>query len=92
MAVMQPRENVYISTQIENITESVFVCVFECACVCVCVRVDGLFAPLHSYPQFPCLFDYELVQVMGFYSVKNNIGFASRYRATALNQSIYLSI
>ena len=38
MAVMQPRENVYISTQIENITESVFVCVFECACVCVCVR------------------------------------------------------
>jgi len=33
MAVMQPRENVYISTQIENITEFVFVCL----CMYVCV-------------------------------------------------------
>lgn len=34
MAVMQPRENVYISTQIENTTEF----------VCVCVCVQGLLA------------------------------------------------
>ena len=53
MAVMQPRENVYISTQIENITESVFVCVFECACVCVCACVSTAclrhFTPIHSF-------------------------------------------
>lgn len=65
MAVMQPRENVYISTQIENITDFVFTCVRE--------RerekesgVGGLLGQFNCYPQFACLFDYELVQVMGF--------------------------
>lgn len=71
MAVMQPRENVYISTQIENITESVFVCLWVQVCVYVhsrvCVCVHGMFAPLHSYPQFPCLFDYELVPSYGVF-------------------------
>lgn len=30
MAVMEPRENVCVSTQIENITEFVFVCIPAC--------------------------------------------------------------
>lgn len=46
MAVMQPRENVCISTQIENITGFLFVCYPVCVSVgaCICYLITtGLF-------------------------------------------------
>lgn len=44
MAVMEPGENVYISTQIENITEFVFVC----SCVCLLQARVHPFSGIHS--------------------------------------------
>lgn len=86
MAVMQPRENVYISTQIENITEFVF--------VCVCARtLRGClhhFTVIHSLPA--CLIVNKFRLWCLFH--KNNIDFALKYKVISLllstNVSIYL--
>lgn len=45
MAVMQQRENVYVSTQIRNITLRESVCV----CMSVCVHVENVEKPLASF-------------------------------------------
>lgn len=46
MAVMQPRENVYVSTQIRNITLREFVC------MSVCVRVENIEKALSDFNVF----------------------------------------
>lgn len=64
MAVMQPKENVYISTQIENITEFAF--------VCACVESVCAACPVHSWLKLFCLF-YKTMFSLNYYINYTNL-------------------